>query len=1121
MPLLALPEHAEPKTFSFRQQPRPPSHLAPPRRATAGWLHLLAWCWLFAIGQTGFSQTMTLSAPSTGGSAIDNMAVVFSISGEAGGINSVRLVMTYVSGYSTASIGSTWTMTMFSVSASQSFSFNPSTATSNALFRAVTQLNTEGKAVTQINASGVAVTPNPPDGVYSVYAQYTRTTTGVIVRSNTASNVTVDTGALPPTFSYTPVSFTVDPATDVVSLPAGTSPVIINPATDVLTLKNHGLAPDAAVTLSGTNLPSATTYYVSSIDTDSFKLATSSGGSTYADITPGTSGTITYSPDSAPVAINPATDVITLTNHGLAANTEVTLSGTNLPSTTTYYVSSIDTDSFKLATTSGGSTYADITPGTIGTINVPCHLLTAGAAVKISGTNLLPDTTYYASPIDASSLKLATTPGGSTYADFPTGTTGTIRALSAPTTIAIDATTDVITLAGHGYAANAEVSISGTNLTSNTPYYVSVIDTDSFKLATTSGGSTFADFTPGVTGSISSLSGPVAIDPATDVITFTSHGLAANTLVNITGTNLLSTTAYYVSVVNANSFKLATTSGGSTFADIASGTIRSLSAATDVTIAPATDVITFANHGLAANTAVTISGTNLLPSTTYYVGTVTTNSFKLATTSGGSTYADITPGPTSATVTSTEALKGDVLTLGTNLATFYYSIPENYAATTAKITFTGRTTVVVTMPNLIRNNSLVFDRSKIPSVGIISTTSPSLPDDTYTVSFAFRDANNHTATGVTLPYMAYDAGTLAPSITNLVNNAAIVDGSAIAYTLPETPYGGTVKLTFSNGTTTTVIPLANAKSGTFTYDRALHASSIPTGTYTVTLSYQDTAGNSVTSTTLTGVSVTVTPLSATTDTDGDGLNDLAELNLAALGFDWQVAQPALVTAFLNNASLFTLTEYDTNRTTGRTDVTSSPATYNLFTSAQVTAQYDAGRLVGRSDVTGAPNTYDLFTATQVQTQVDASRLLGRSDVTGSPATYDLFTSAQVTAQYDAGRLVGRSDVTGAPATYSLFTSAQIAASRTAGQTDVTTNPIAYALYRSTDLQTLTAGAPVITRDSVTGKWKLTMAVEKSTDLTHFTPLPFTVGTTSINASGELELEFTVADPAAFFRLQVR
>ena len=49
-------------------------------------------------------------------------------------------------------------------------------------------------------------------------------------------------------------------------------------------------------------------------------------------------------------------------------------------------------------------------------------------------------------------------------------------------------------------------------------------------------------------------------------------------------------------------------------------------------------------------------------------------------------------------------------------------------------------------------------------------------------------------------------------------------------------------------------------------------------------------------------------LGFTQDTDGDGMSDAAEVQLAAQGFDWQVSQPALVTAYYanaNDAGLFT------------------------------------------------------------------------------------------------------------------------------------------------------------------------------------------------------------------------
>jgi DNA-binding beta-propeller fold protein YncE len=55
-------------------------------------------------------------------------------------------------------------------------------------------------------------------------------------------------------------------------------------------------------------------------------------------------------------------------------------------------------------------------------------------------------------------------------------------------------------------------------------------------------------------------------------------------------------------------------------------------------------------------------------------------------------------------------------------------------------------------------------------------------------------------------------------------------------------------------------------------------------------------------------------LSTSHDTDGDGLNDAAELEMAALGFDWQVGNPSLVSALTSNtdlAGLYTASQIQT------------------------------------------------------------------------------------------------------------------------------------------------------------------------------------------------------------------
>jgi len=80
-------------------------------------------------------------------------------------------------------------------------------------------------------------------------------------------------------------------------------------------------------------------------------------------------------------------------------------------------------------------------------------------------------------------------------------------------------------------------------------------------------------------------------------------------------------------------------------------------------------------------------------------------------------------------------------------------------------------------------------------------------------------------------------------------------------------------------------------------------------------------------------------LSNNTDLDGDGLSDAAEATMQKLGFDWKVSQPELVAVLYSNANraqLFSQTQYDLNRTAGRSDVLNTPSAFGLYTSDSIT-----------------------------------------------------------------------------------------------------------------------------------------------------------------------------------------
>ena len=104
----------------------------------------------------------------------------------------------------------------------------------------------------------------------------------------------------------------------------------------------------------------------------------------------------------------------------------------------------------------------------------------------------------------------------------------------------------------------------------------------------------------------------------------------------------------------------------------------------------------------------------------------------------------------------------------------------------------------------------------------------------------------------------------------------------------------------------------------------------------------------------------------------------------------------------------------------------------------------------------------------------------------------------------------------------LFTQSQYAANRTAGQNDVINSPNTYGLYTTSQIQILNVGVPLLTKDAGTGKFKLTIGIQKTANLTTpFAAFPFTAPDTTINAQGNIEFLFTVPGNAAFFRVQAQ
>jgi hypothetical protein len=78
------------------------------------------------------------------------------------------------------------------------------------------------------------------------------------------------------------------------------------------------------------------------------------------------------------------------------------------------------------------------------------------------------------------------------------------------------------------------------------------------------------------------------------------------------------------------------------------------------------------------------------------------------------------------------------------------------------------------------------------------------------------------------------------------------------------------------------------------------------------------------------------------------------------------------------------------------------------------------------------------------------------------------------------------------------------------------------ITRTNIVQSIYLNEPVISKNSATGQFKLTISVLKTANLTtNFQPFPMSAPQTTINAAGELEFQFFTSDPASFFLLEAR
>ncbi|MEI7911858.1 MAG: choice-of-anchor D domain-containing protein [Verrucomicrobiota bacterium] len=153
-----------------------------------------------------------------------------------------------------------------------------------------------------------------------------------------------------------------------------------------------------------------------------------------------------------------------------------------------------------------------------------------------------------------------------------------------------------------------------------------------------------------------------------------------------------------------------------------------------------------------------------------------------------------------------------------------------------------------------------------------------------------QPAGNTLATGARLVFLGNAlAGTSAPTQTVTVRNAGNANLTGIGITR-----NGAQAADFTANPTGLATTLAPGAATTFTVTFA------PSGAGSRTAALHITSNDPVQN----PLDVTLTGCGFVpgVDTDGDGMSDWAKVQLAPLGFNWQLSQPALVQALYNNAA---------------------------------------------------------------------------------------------------------------------------------------------------------------------------------------------------------------------------
>jgi hypothetical protein len=321
------------------------------------------------------------------------------------------------------------------------------------------------------------------------------------------------------------------------------------------------------------------------------------------------------------------------------------------------------------------------------------------------------------------------------------------------------------------------------------------------------------------------------------------------------------------------------------------------------------------DHGLTtaygatlAGTPAAVTGTSATPVSALLTGLSpgTTYHYRLTGTSTGGTTR-------SADVIFTTAgfnanLSGLALSTGT-LSPAFAAATSDYTASVPSST----TTLTVT-PTVATPSSTVKVNGATVSSGAASTPVFLMPgSNTIAIVVTAQDGTTTRSYSVIVTRLSP-----TPEIAVTQSAAEIADGGSKSFGVAS---GGrsssltfVIKNTGNSDLTGLATSLDGADAGMFSVTAQPTAPvSGPAGSTTFTVTFAPTGGSSGAKTAALhitsndsdespyDITLTGTALSATADTDGDGLNDAAEFQMELLGFDWQTSQPALVGNYFANA----------------------------------------------------------------------------------------------------------------------------------------------------------------------------------------------------------------------------